>query len=368
MLARVVLAAVFLLAGVAKLADPKGASKALGEFGLPKAPAALLALILPVVEIGVAVALLPAESAWYGAWASLALFGVFIMAIAVNLIRGRKPDCHCFGQLHSAPVGRSTLIRNGALAALAAWLVVLGPMRDGPSLWEHLIQAGDNERRWFAVAGFVLCFLLWRASRQRREEPAESAASAWGDEEDEGDEEYGPAAATPVAKPSPTQPRPPRDPALRKILLEGNGWPAGTRAPDFTLPDITGQKCSLEALREQGKTICLVFSSPHCEPCRALWPYVARWAKEYEPGLSTIVISRGAGAENLARKSGFDVTRVLLQQEFEISDAYGVTTTPAAVLIGSDGLIQSRLSVGREDIEKLFAAALLASGQTDTFT
>ena len=363
MLARLVLAAVFLLAGVAKLSDPKGASKALGDFGLARAPAALLALVLPIVEIGVAVALIPAESAWYGAWAALALFGVFIIAIAVNLIRGRKPDCHCFGQLHSAPVGGSTLIRNGALAALAAWLVVLGPLRDGPSLWEHLIKAGDNERRWFAVAGFVMCFLLWRASRQRREEPAESTASGWGDEEYEGDEEEGQAGETHVAKPQPRG-----DPVLRKILLEGNGWPVGTRATDFTLPDIAGQKCSLESLREQGKAICLVFSSPHCDPCRALWPHVARWAKEYEPGLSTIVISRGAGAESLARKSGFDVTRVLLQQEFEISYAYGVTTTPAAVLIGSDGLIQSRLSVGKEDIGKLFATTLLPSGQTDTFT
>jgi hypothetical protein len=35
----------------------------------------------------------------------LALLVLFIVAIAVTLARGRKPDCHCFGQLHSKPIG-----------------------------------------------------------------------------------------------------------------------------------------------------------------------------------------------------------------------------------------------------------------------
>src|SRR5690606_27067428 len=45
---------------------------------------------------------------------------------------GRTPDCHCFGQLHSEPVGKATLLRNGALAAVALWIVGLG--QDDPGL------------------------------------------------------------------------------------------------------------------------------------------------------------------------------------------------------------------------------------------
>jgi hypothetical protein len=54
-----------------------------------------------------------------------------------------------------------------------------------------------------------------------------------------------------------------------------------------------------------------------------------------------------------------DGSRVLLQREFELSESYGVTATPAAVLVGPDGLIRSALAVGREDIEKLISSSTL---------
>ena len=37
-----------------------------------------------------------------------------------------SPECRCFGQLHSAPVGPKTLARNAALAAVAALVVWQG--------------------------------------------------------------------------------------------------------------------------------------------------------------------------------------------------------------------------------------------------
>jgi uncharacterized membrane protein YphA (DoxX/SURF4 family)/thiol-disulfide isomerase/thioredoxin len=353
LLARLVLGAVFLLAGIAKLGDPKGVSKAFSDFGLPRALAALFGLLLPLVEIGIAIALIPVALAWYGACAALALLSIFVIGIAITLARGRKADCHCFGQLHSAPVGRSTLVRNGMLGGLACWLVFRGPMRDGPSLWRHLASAGDNERRLFAVAAVVMFFLLWRASRQSDAEESENAAeetetSDWEDDDD---------------TPGPRTPAPehqPHDAALQKILEAGTGWPIGTTAPDFALADITGQKCSLQSLRDQGKTICLVFSSPHCDPCRALWPHLGRWAREHDGALNIVVVSRGAATESVAKQNGFEASRVLLQQAFELSDAYGVTSTPAAVLIGTDGLIQSQLAVGREDIQQLIASSWYA--------
>ncbi|HWQ31396.1 MAG TPA: MauE/DoxX family redox-associated membrane protein, partial [Blastocatellia bacterium] len=98
---RLILAAVFGVAGVAKFADREGSRKALAGFGVPEAVAAPLAVILPVVEIALALALLPLGTAWVAAGGALALLLVFSIGIAVNLARGNSPDCHCFGQLHS---------------------------------------------------------------------------------------------------------------------------------------------------------------------------------------------------------------------------------------------------------------------------
>jgi hypothetical protein len=57
---------------------------------------------------------------------------VFVAGISFNLARGRKPDCHCFGQLHSAPVGWTTLLRNGVLAAVAGFILWEGREGAGP--------------------------------------------------------------------------------------------------------------------------------------------------------------------------------------------------------------------------------------------
>jgi uncharacterized membrane protein YphA (DoxX/SURF4 family)/peroxiredoxin len=343
LVARVFLAGVFFLAGVAKLADRKGSTKALNDFGLPPALARPLGLLLSVAEIAVAVALVPVALAWYGACAALTLLAIFTIGIAITLARGRNPDCHCFGQLHSSPVGRSTLIRNGILGALAAWLVLRGPSQDGPSLWRHLAAAGDNERRLFLVAACVMCFLALRALRRRDPATPESAS-----------DDSQSVAEQPAA---PDTPYPREMSPLQEILQEGMGWPIGTQAPEFSLSDITGEKCSLQSLRDNGRTICLVFSSPHCASCVALWPFLSGWAREYDRALSIVVISRGASTENLAKQNNLDASRVLLQLEFEMSDAYGVTATPAAVLIGTDGRIQSRLAVGRDDIHQLISSA-----------
>src|SRR5919107_3979977 len=133
LIARLLLAGIFLVAGVAKLADRTGSRQAVIDFGLPGALAAPLGILLPLAELAVAAALIPTSTAWWGALGALALLLLFVAGIGANLARGRKPDCRCFGQLHSAPAGWSTLARNAVLAALAAFVVWRGYDGVGPS-------------------------------------------------------------------------------------------------------------------------------------------------------------------------------------------------------------------------------------------
>ena len=363
LVARLLLAAVFLLAGMAKLSDPQGTIQGLHDFGLPWRLAQALSLVLSLGEILVAVALIPLASAWYGACGALGLLLIFVLAIGINLARGRKPDCHCFGQLHSAPVGWPTLVRNGALGALAGWLVYRGALRVGPSLWQHLSAAGDDERRLFVVAGCVMCFLFFRAMRQKVRAEPEGATEDLFDWDSESDDDEPAPVREPVRErpaPPPTAPRP----SVPRPIVPPDGLPIGTPAPEFALPCLTGELRPLQVLREQGKPICLVFSSPFCESCAALVPYVRRWMQEYRESLNFFIISRGTAKDAMAKMKDIDVSRVLLQKDFEVSEIYGCTATPAAVLIGADGMVRSQLVVGRDEIRKLIASVVKLSSSS----
>src|SRR5918995_584070 len=126
LVARVLLVLVFSVAGITKLADRGGSKRALVDFGVPASLAAPLGVLLPLVELAVAAALIPASTAWWGAVGALVLLCLFVVGIGANLARGRRPECHCFGQLHSEPVGWKTLVRNGVLAAVAGFVVWRG--------------------------------------------------------------------------------------------------------------------------------------------------------------------------------------------------------------------------------------------------
>ena len=123
LIARLLLAVVFFVAGFAKLADLPGSRQALQDFGVPAVLVNPFGVLLPLAEIVVAVALILPVSAWWGALGALALLLLFVAGISYNLARGRTPDCHCFGQIHSSPAGRPTLIRNLLLAAIAGFVV-----------------------------------------------------------------------------------------------------------------------------------------------------------------------------------------------------------------------------------------------------
>jgi uncharacterized membrane protein YphA (DoxX/SURF4 family) len=65
--ARLLLAAIFVVAGVAKLADRAGSRQGLIDFGVPAALATPFGILLPLVEFAVAISLVPVATAWCGA-------------------------------------------------------------------------------------------------------------------------------------------------------------------------------------------------------------------------------------------------------------------------------------------------------------
>lgn len=159
---------------MAKLMDRRGARQSIAAFGVPRRVVTPLATVLPVAEIAVAVALVANATAVVGALGALVLLGAFIAGIALSLKRGHQPDCGCFGQVRSAPVGWKTLVRDGVLALLAALVVVYGP-GTGFGAWASGLTALDWITLGLAIA-FAVAFVVeggrlldrWRHSGRRR--------------------------------------------------------------------------------------------------------------------------------------------------------------------------------------------------------
>jgi peroxiredoxin len=338
LIARLLLAVVFVVAGLTKLADRAGSRRALIDFGVPARLATPGGLLLPLAELAVAVALIPLVTAWWGAVGALALLALFIGGISINLARGRKPDCHCFGQLYSKPIGWSTLIRNVVLAAVAGLIVGLGWSNVGLSAtdWFGLLTVSS---RIELIAGVILVALLFGigwlllAIMQQqgrlllRIEALEARLTAVG--------------STPPA-PAVDQP----------------GLPVGTVAPAFALSGLYGETLTLEALKAASKPMVLLFSDPGCGPCTALMPEVGRWQREYMGKLTLAVISRGTPQANRAKASEHGVTQVLLQKDREVAETYTANGTPAAVIVRPDGTIGSPLAMGADAIRALVAQAV----------
>lgn len=118
------LAAVFLVAAIAKASTPAQTRGALAGFGVPAVAAPLLAVALPLAELALALALLPIAWPRAAALAALVALAAFTGVIGVHLARGHRIDCRCFGEIRPRPIGAHSVARNALLmlaASLVAW-------------------------------------------------------------------------------------------------------------------------------------------------------------------------------------------------------------------------------------------------------
>jgi len=113
--AGVLLGAVLLLSGAAKLASGArwpAQAEALG------APAAAVAVV-PWLEVGLGALLVTGVWRPVVALAAAAMLLVFTVLLVVRLAQGRRPPCACFGAWSTRPVGPGSVVRNVVLIALA---------------------------------------------------------------------------------------------------------------------------------------------------------------------------------------------------------------------------------------------------------
>jgi peroxiredoxin len=213
------------------------------------------------------------------------LFAAFALVVGVALARGRRPDCNCFGRLHSAQIGRWTLARNLGLAVLAglvAWRAV-------PLGWFETAAAVGAVA--LAVQAWLWLELLRRYGRAlRRISELESEADATQD------------------------------------LV------AGDAAPPFVLPDLDGRLVALESLLGPDGLV-LLFTDPRCGAC----DLALEEAAELPAGL--VAITTGPRDEAAAKAEEHGLPLVLLDARREIAPLYHVSGVPTAVRLTANGTV-----------------------------
>jgi thiol-disulfide isomerase/thioredoxin/uncharacterized membrane protein YphA (DoxX/SURF4 family) len=313
-LIRIVLSVVFSLAGITKLMDQAGTREAVRNFGAPAGAAPAIALILPFVELAIALGLLFSQGAAISSAAGFLLLGVFIVAISVNLARGQTHDCHCFGQLYSRPLGWPTLVRNIIFAVGSAFVFWRTTIAASPNIVATL--GALSTVGWSLLAAAVALLLVTFIYLQYRHRKAEAAR-------------VGP-----------------------------EGLPIDTIAPHFELPAYHGGTKSLTQLLAHGKPLLLLFTNPYCGPCVVLFKEIREWQDAHQEKLTIAIITHGTIKDNFVNVARNSLGEVLLQKEREIGEKYGGLATPTGVVINPDGRIASRIGAGADERRNLLRGVL----------
>lgn len=310
------LAAVLVTSGLAKLRDRRATRDAFDALRVPAVvPADVAATALPWAEVALAVLLLSAPSGWLVpvALAVVAWMLTSTWLIARALGFDEPVSCSCFGTLGRHEIDRTTLGRNvllAALAAVAAWFAV-----DGGSVPGALGGLEDSDV-WTLLA----------------------VAAAAG--------------VSVLVVGGPSRPAAPESDEPELLDYERQPIPYGV----LDLAD--GRSATLAELASSQARL-LVVLNPSCGPCDRIAALLDGWAASLEPAVGIVAIyplehvpSEGLGhaAELAAVEPELNVRRV-----FDVG-------TPAAVLVGADGLLAGGPVAGEDAIAD-FVEAVLAEVQ-----
>lgn len=311
----VVLAALLVISGLAKVRHVEATRSAFAQLELPRAltdsPAPRA---LPWVEIVLAVALLlsPASVALPVAVLALVVFVAYLVVIGRALTFDHPVTCGCFGELGLGEVTRRTLVRNALLVALALLTVWSATAQD--SVASRLVAADASTWGWAGVvllagATLVATFGGTKGAPLHRSDGAGPTGDLEGTSSGELDYQRQP-------------------------------------LPFASLVDADGNSHTLTELVREGAQL-LVFISPGCGPCTEVMARIPGWASGLGPVRVRAVVAQGI--ESVVDRAP-ELSGHLLQDPQGSTRRIFDSGTPGAVLLGGDGLLAGGPVRGKEPV------------------
>jgi hypothetical protein len=338
-LCQLALAAVFAIAGAAKLLARAETRLAVAGFGAPAPLQAPLSVALPLVELAIAGALFVPALARSAALAALVLLLVFCAVIMRALARGSAPDCNCFGGLTQTEVGRGTLVRNAVLGALAAFAAFGTSDPTGALSW--IGRVADDHRAAAIAIGVLVAGLLalgwfcWALLHQNGRLLLQVEAQA-------SELASGPA-------------------ALADLPPLGVGEPA----PDFVARTVDGEAVTLASLVAVRRPVALVFADTHCGACEQV---LAEAAVSDHDRVTVAVVMRGEHARARERAGALGLPLVIHDDRDALFEAFRVRGAPGTLLLDPDGRVARPLQMGSDAAGDALAAAAVGAAPRLTVT
>ena len=288
---RIVLAMVLGTAAVAKLRAIDAFRDALTELELPRP--AVLAWLVPAVEIAVAIALLLPMLARTASFAAAALFLSFAVVMARAGWRGQRTDCQCFGRLARSISGWGAAVRSLGFTALSLPPALIEPASLGASIGSGPLLA----LALTAALGGVAWLLVHNARLARRIASLES----------------------------------------RITQLTADTRPGDSGVLATVLHTITGEAVTVRQLCEPRRPVLLVFVDTRCRPCENVVKHVAEWTSRVGDALAIVVIARGTPTELAAWQQTYRLERLFEDRSGGLRETVRIRGTPGAVVIDVEG-------------------------------
>lgn len=300
--AHLLVAAVLVTSGLAKVLRPGDADAAFESLGVPAAlrrPAVVRAHPWVEILLGVAVLVLPHPADLVAAVLGLGLLTAYLVLVWRVVARGEEASCQCFGSLGADRITVRTVVRNAVLVAVAgvavadAWGQGSVPTR---------LAALDADGWWWLAAAAVTGLV-----------------------------------AALVVAPGP-EPEQAEQPELDYLRLP---------IPDVPVTHPDGTTESLRDLA-RGRAQLLFFLSPGCGPCVTVTHRLETYAARL-PELDVRVVS-GLTREFVAEHVPEWEPYLVMEKQNAVSEVFGVTGRPMAVLLGGDGLLAGGPVRGPDEI------------------
>lgn len=261
----------------------------------------------PWVELLLAIGLL-ATSGWplsVLAAANLLLMVGYTVLVARAVRAGDSTSCNCFGDIFDTKLTGRSVVRNVVLCVVAA--AVLAGAVYGQSVIGLLIA--DPGVALPLLAAALLVLLTWATVTS-------------------------PATTEPAFEPDETAME---DYQRLQIPL---AWIRETSGPRHTLRELAAQRARL-----------LIFLSPGCDACASIAEELPAWIEDF-PMLAVHPVFF-VGPQMALETHPELAPYALFEEEIEVSRVLGVASYPAAVILGTDGLLAGGPVVGPKAIRAI---------------